>query len=126
MKNKTVLIIDDETIVRLALKKILKKHNYEPSEVKRGLDAIELIEKETYDYYLVDFLLEDITGIDFYEKVKNKNPDAKVIFISGSIDIKIIKTEAQKITPNENIHIIFKPDLNEENLIETLSKISTT
>ena len=47
---KRMLVIDDEEILTKTLTRLLEKSGYEVYTVKNGLDAIAIVEDETFDY----------------------------------------------------------------------------
>jgi CheY-like chemotaxis protein len=87
--NLTILLVDDELMVLDVGAKMLKKMGYDILEAKSGLEAIEVYRenKDRIDMVILDMILPEINGGDVYDKIKEINPDAKVLLSSGySID----------------------------------------
>ena len=124
MDKIKVLVIDDEKVVLMAMKKILEKHGFLVDCVNSPTDFIKNLKNDGYKYYFLDYILTELDGIEVYKKLKELSPEAKVVFITGSINTNEIVNRAKEITPNEEINFIYKPDLNEKTILEIIKKLS--
>lgn len=111
MKKSKILIIEDETITALELKKNLIQWGYsEPAEANSGSEAIEIFKKIDPDLLLVDIKLPgEMDGIETVQKIKMVK-DIPVIYITSFQDKSIIKN-ALKTGPSS--YLIKPLDLNE-------------
>lgn len=100
-RNKIIkiLIVEDEIIVALDTKSILKKLGHEITDIATNYnEVITSIENNKPDIILMDIYLEDsINGIEISKKIKEKQ-NIFVIFISAFCDDKTISSAA-KIDP---------------------------
>ena len=89
-EEKTVLIVDDEAIVRESLKDWLKD-TYRVATAKTGEEALELIEKEDFDILVVDVRLPGKSGIQVLKEVKEVKPYIESIVITGypTVDLAV-------------------------------------
>ncbi len=81
-----VLILDDQPDIRLLLEDVLQGEGYEVSQAENLEQALELIERESFDTVIVDIYLDDDddqTGLSFIPTVNRHQPHAPVIVISG-------------------------------------------
>lgn len=78
-----ILIVDDETIICTALKKILEKHNHRVTVSYNGRDALKHIESESFHCALIDLCLPDMEGINLPVRMLTHNPEMTFILISG-------------------------------------------
>ena len=83
MSKKTILIVDDEKLMRWTLRQKLTDWNYEVVEAETGRDGLIRAEEETPDLVLLDVKLPDIKGTDLLEEFKKKWPDLPVIMITA-------------------------------------------
>ncbi len=88
MKNRSILIVEDEQIQREALEDHLENENYTVFSTDNVKDALDLVRRKTIDAVVTDYNLPDKTGIDLLMEIKTINPDIPVIIITayGSID----------------------------------------
>ena len=78
-----IMIIDDEPIVGKRLKQLLEKAGYDVKTFTEGSTAIKELEKQHFDIIVTDLKMEGIDGMKILEIAREKNPDTKVIIITG-------------------------------------------
>ncbi|RKX59202.1 MAG: hypothetical protein DRP37_06895 [Thermodesulfobacteriota bacterium] len=83
--SETILVVDDEEIVRDLTLEILSAYGYNVLLAQDGLDAIHVYKafEHTVDLVLMDVIMPRMCGKEAYEKLKEINPDIKVLFCSG-------------------------------------------
>ncbi len=98
MSTGTILIIDDEEILRQLLSRLLSLENYEILQAKNGSDGIELLKSQDVHVVITDVRLPDINGIALVSKIKEINPFTEIIVLTayGTIEdgVKSIKLGA--------------------------------
>lgn len=84
-KKGTVLLVDDEAVIRRVAKRMLERGNYEVISAKDGQEALAIYEERQKDIHLVliDLIMPGMNGTETVEKLKKINPDIKVIYTSG-------------------------------------------
>ncbi len=70
MREKKILIVDDELFVRELIKIKLKLYGFEIIEGSNGLEAIELAVREKPDLILLDLMMPKMDGFEACEKLK--------------------------------------------------------
>lgn len=85
-----VLIIDDEPAIRRAMHGILENEGYTIAEAASAVEAIPMLNDNTFDAIFCDIKMPQMDGIEFLEKAKTLT-DAPIIIISGhgTIDIAV-------------------------------------
>ena len=79
-----VLIVDDAAFMRMMIKDILEKNNFEVvGEASNGLIAVDLYKKEKPDVVTMDITMPDMDGIEAVKAIKAFDPQAKVIMCSA-------------------------------------------
>jgi DNA-binding NtrC family response regulator len=82
-KKGSVLICDDEEIMRDVLETILSSAGYKVDLAKQGEDAIELYGKKTYDVVLMDVSMPGMGGLSALEELIKLDEDAVVLMITA-------------------------------------------
>lgn len=77
-----IYIVDDEKNLNDLLTFHLKNEGWEVESFYRGSEALLHIE-DTVDLWILDIMMPEIDGYTLIKKIKEKKPDAKVIFISA-------------------------------------------
>jgi PAS domain S-box-containing protein len=83
--SETVLLVEDEDIVRNFISRILKKHGYRVIEASQGQEALDLFIKLRQEIQIVvtDVIMPKMKGVELVRKISDLYPDIHVIFISG-------------------------------------------
>jgi DNA-binding response OmpR family regulator len=74
MGKASILIIDDDVALMKVLKEFLESADYEVDTCADGLAAIDMIQTEKYDLFVIDRMLPQISGIqvcDFIRKYRH-------------------------------------------------------
>ena len=87
-ETPTILIVDDEAIIRDLCARILK--DYRILHAENGLEALQLLDRTTADLILVDIMMPVMNGLDLLQKVKEQNPEQLVIMMTGYADKDMI------------------------------------
>jgi signal transduction histidine kinase/response regulator of citrate/malate metabolism len=115
LRDKKILIVDDEEFNRLLLNTILSKFDLTISEAKNGNEAVDLIRNNKYDLVLMDIRMPEKNGIDACVEIRKF--DKKLIIIASTAVVNKEKTE-RCIRAGFN-GFIFKP-FTEKILLENL------
>jgi DNA-binding NtrC family response regulator len=78
-----ILLVDDESSMRLTLTMLLKRANHTLMQAATGADALEKIEKNHFDVVLTDLNLDKVSGLDVLRAAKTNNPQTEVIVLTG-------------------------------------------
>ena len=81
--NKTALIVDDEKSIVRSFSRLLKEEGFNVCVATNGKEALEQVNKCSFDLMLIDFRLPDIDGTDLVEKMGKKAKDATKLMITG-------------------------------------------
>jgi CheY-like chemotaxis protein len=83
--SETVLLVDDEDMIIDVAEEVLKQLGYNVLVARSGKEAIEIYEenKERIDMVILDMIMPDISGGDTYDRMKEMDPDVKVLLSSG-------------------------------------------
>lgn len=83
-----ILVVDDDNDMCLLLTRFLTRNGYTVASANSGQSALDWMRKNKPDLVLCDFRLDDMTGIQLLGKIKEAQPDAIVIIITGYSDVK--------------------------------------
>jgi DNA-binding NtrC family response regulator len=78
-----ILIVDDQSSMRLTLTVLLKQAGHTVMQAGTGADAVEKISKNDFDIVITDLKLDQISGIEVLKTAKQNNPQTEVIVLTG-------------------------------------------
>ena len=82
-ENPTVLVADDEEIMREILESLLTREGYRVTLAASGEEALELAKASSLDIAMVDVMMPGINGIQTLEELKRIDDDLPVIIITA-------------------------------------------
>ena len=85
---RRILIIDDEQGIRAALGQLLEFEGYEVRAVANAVDGITEYAKQRPDLVFLDVKMAGIDGVEALKKIKESDPSAIVVMISGHATIQ--------------------------------------
>jgi len=86
--HETVLLVEDEELVRVMLVEVLKSGGYAVLDARHGADALALGEQyqEPIDLLVTDVTMPGFSGLELARRLGEKRPAMSVLFISGYSD----------------------------------------
>jgi len=78
-----ILVVDDDSGLCITLKNILSRRGAKVSVAHAGEEAIATAQKKAYDILFIDIKLPTINGLETYLAIKEVNPEAVAIIMTG-------------------------------------------
>ena len=117
MSNPKILLVDDDTQFLEATEYMLKYEDYVVITARNGEEAIKKYRESKPDVVLMDLRMPVMNGYDAFFKIKQENPEAKIVFTSA---YAIDNDEYDKAKKSGLFGLLTKPfDLNELNHLVT-------
>ncbi len=79
----SVLIVEDEKLVRRALNKMLQAGGHDVTEVEDGHRALSYLDRHPADVVVTDIIMPGKGGLEVITELRRRFPNAKIIAISG-------------------------------------------
>jgi CheY-like chemotaxis protein len=82
---RTILVVDDEEVVRRVMRRVLTRRGVEVLEAADGASAIETFRAHRQDIAVVvlDYTMPGMSGAETFEKLRAIEPDVRVVLASG-------------------------------------------
>lgn len=78
-----VLVVDDESMVRTVLRRLLSLRGHEVTEADSGAAGLRCLESDTFDAIITDQGMPEMKGREFAARVREKRPDLPIILLTG-------------------------------------------
>ncbi len=120
LNEKTILIVDDEPMTRLGLKKTIEtwaNGKYETMCVESAVEAMEVIKRQKIHVLITDIRMPEISGLHLLETLRKNGYNPVVIILSGYSEFGY----AQQAIELGVINYLLKP-VNKRKLIEAVEK----
>jgi len=86
--KKHILIVDDELTIRELCKELLEEEGYEVTLAVDGQDALDKMDYDIFDLFLVDMAMPRIGGFELMKMIKRKQPLAVIVILTGFSSIE--------------------------------------
>jgi CheY-like chemotaxis protein len=112
-----ILVIDDSRVIRMRVRDMLPKGNFEVLEAKDGVEGLNLIRQERPNLIMLDFLLPRMSGWEVFQQIQNQSE-------LQSIPLVVMSGRREEVTekipePFEYFEFIEKP-FEQKELIEAI------
>jgi two-component system nitrogen regulation response regulator NtrX len=112
-----ILVVDDEANVRRSLQLALQNEGYTVHVCDHPIQAFRMLAAEPYDLAILDIKMEDISGVELFQKMVSSLISTPVIFVSGNASL----SEAALAVRSGAFDFIEKP-FNSEKLAITVQR----
>ncbi|MCH7878238.1 MAG: response regulator [candidate division Zixibacteria bacterium] len=129
-----ILIVDDEEMILSSLRSFFSfETDYEIITFTSSQEAATYVEKESIDLVISDFLMPELDGIAFLAKVKESQPMATRVLLTGFADkenaIKAINEVSifqyiEKPWENTRLKLIVENGLERSSLLKRMQEIA--
>ena len=83
MEQKKILIVDDNHLLHRVFKEFFENMGYEAQTAENGLEGLDKYRSFQPDIVLMDVQMPVMNGYESSREIKNINPDAKIIMVTG-------------------------------------------
>lgn len=118
-KRASVLIVDDNDIMRTVLRSILRTHEYDVvGEARNGIAAVEMASRLKPEIICLDVMMPEKNGLEALCEIKAARPHVSVVMITGNADPDTV----QEAIMNGAVGFIVKP-FNAAKVLDTLDGV---
>jgi ATP-dependent Lon protease len=82
-RRHRILVVDDEEMTCKNLDHVLTKDGFDVKTAASGVEALNVLEKNSFDVIVTDLKMENVDGMGVLGKAKEKDPSTEVIVITG-------------------------------------------
>ena len=119
---KTVLIVDDSSLMRRIIRHIVIKNGYDViGEANNGRLGVEKYKELSPDIVTMDLVMDDMNGLEALKLIIEENPKANVIMVSSMGQDVVVRDAI--LTGAKNF--LLKP-FDETQVVDAIKKLETT
>lgn len=77
-----IMVVDDESIMRYVIKRLLESGGYEVDEAESGGECLEKLESNRPDLILLDVMMPDLNGWEVLKEIKKMDDPVPVVMLT--------------------------------------------
>lgn len=104
--ERRILVIDDEENICKALRRSLRRENYEVLIGHEPAEGFKILKEEKIDLVISDHLMPNMTGVEFLGLVRDRHPGVMRILLTGHADMA---TAIRAINEGQIYRFLTKP-----------------
>jgi len=109
MKKSSILVIDDEEVMRDSCRQVLTRQGHEVHTESDGTAGLRLLGEHNFDLVMLDLKMPGLTGMEVLDRIKQVAPETIVIIITGHATVAAA-VEAMKLGAYDLLPKPFTPD----------------
>jgi DNA-binding NtrC family response regulator len=86
--TEKVLLVDDEEEFVATLAERMRSRGMDVATSNSGNDALELIDRESYDVVILDLKMPGMDGLEALARIKKRQPDIQVVLLTGHATVE--------------------------------------
>jgi two-component system, NtrC family, response regulator HydG len=90
--KQSILVIDDEESIRFTLERFLTFEGFTVITAGDCREALDVIKNNNIDVVFADIVLPDGTGMDILSKIKQTQPDCRVIMMTAYPSVETVRS----------------------------------
>lgn len=118
MGSGSILLIDDERAIRIALRKCLEREGFRVDDCGDPIEGVKMAEKNRYGMVICDYQMPGMVGVDVLRRIKLLCPDTIRIILTAHADMDVA---IRAINDGAVFRFLVKPWDNRE-LVETVRR----
>lgn len=83
MNNESVLIVDDEEVIRDVCAQILEAEGCRVTTAATAHEALRLVEQDSFDAVVTDIMMPDMSGLELLQAIAGKGGSVGTVVITG-------------------------------------------
>lgn len=83
MRQKNILIVDDDKVTLDLLREVFEKENYSVTSAVSAENALDILRRESFPLVLSDIRMVALDGIELLQRIKKESPSTIVILMTG-------------------------------------------
>ncbi|MEL6823032.1 MAG: response regulator [Calditrichota bacterium] len=116
----TIMVVDDEAIVRNLFSRILRRNGFDVVTASSGEEAVDLFQErpQLYSLLILDMTMPGIDGLETFQRMKALHPDINAVICSGYSEVGLSENPKTR-----GISAFIKKPFNIDDVTNTLKRV---
>lgn len=118
-----ILIIDDNTDIRMLLEMTINAMGHEFNSTPSGLEGLEMIKRERYDLVLLDLTMPNFSGLDVLNALDEEGLCTRQPIVLFTASLYLSTSDMEEKLMNKEIHSILSKPSDIDQIMQKINEI---
>jgi two-component system, OmpR family, response regulator ChvI len=123
MRNRRILLVDDESDVTTVLTFALEDYGFEVDSFNNPLDALSSFKSNYYDLAILDIKMPKMNGFELLREIRKDDENLKICFLTALTELKDHKSDINELSPVFVKDRIIRKPISNKDLLNSINKI---
>ena len=123
MKNKRILIVDDESDVTTVLTFALEEYGFEVESYNNPLVALSNFKSNYYDLAILDIKMPEMNGFEFLREIRKEDENLRICFLTALTELRDHMSDINELSPAFVKDGIIRKPISNEDLLNNINRI---
>lgn len=123
MRNRRILLVDDESDVTTVLTFALEDYGFEVESYNNPLDAISNFKSNYYDLAILDIKMPEMNGFELLREIRKEDETLRICFLTALTELKDHRSDINELSPAFVRDGIIRKPISNKDLLNGINRI---
>jgi two-component system, OmpR family, response regulator ChvI len=126
MKNKKILLVDDEPDVTKALTFALEDDGFEVDSYNNPLVALSSFKSNYYDLAILDIKMPEMNGFELLREIRKEDETLRICFLTALTELRDHMSDINELGPAFVKNWVSRKPISNKDLLSDINRIMST
>jgi DNA-binding response OmpR family regulator len=123
MKNKRILLVDDESDATTALTFALEDYGFEVDSYNNPLVALSNFKSNYYDLAILDIKMPEISGFELLREIRKEDENLRICLLTALTELRDHMSDTNELSPAFVKDWVIRKPISNKDLINEINRI---
>jgi two-component system, OmpR family, response regulator ChvI len=123
MKNKRILLVDDESDVTMVLTFALEDYGFEVDSYNNPLVALSNFKSNYYDLAILDIKMPEMNGFELLREIRKEDENLRICFLTALTELRDHMSDINELSPTFVKDGIIRKPISNKDLLNDINRI---
>jgi two-component system, OmpR family, response regulator ChvI len=123
MKNKRILLVDDESDVTMALTFALEDYGFEVDSYNNPLVALSNFKSNYYDLAILDIKMPEMNGFELSREIRKEDENLRICFLTALTELRDHMSDINELSPAFVKDRVIRKPISNKDLLNDINRI---